>query len=69
MQWFLISIRNTMDSTIFILILLIAAFEFFIDRPALKREGNIKDAKVTAFASIAWVVADIALVLIAGSVR
>lgn len=42
--------------TIIILILLISIFEYFVDRPALKKEGLIKDAKITAIISIGWVV-------------
>jgi len=53
-----------MDPTIFILIVLISIFEFFVDRPALKREGLIKDAKITTIFSIGWVVLATAMLVI-----
>ena len=56
LQKILSDIKDSIDMTIIILILLISIFEYFVDRPALKKEGLIKDAKITAIISIGWVV-------------
>lgn len=65
----LVKIKDSVDMTIIVVILLISIFEFFVDRPALKREGLRKDAKITAIISIGWVVIALALAVVGITVR
>jgi len=64
LQQLLLNVKNFMDPTIFILIVLISIFELFVDRPALKSEGLIRDAKITTFISIGAVVLATAMLVI-----
>lgn len=65
----LLSIKDFMYPGIFILIILVSIFEFFVDRPALKSEGLMRDAKITAFVSIGWIVLDVIMAVINIMVR
>jgi len=69
LQQLLLHVKDYMDPTIFILIVLISIFEFFVDRPALKREGLIRDAKITTIFSIGWVVLAIVMSVMARMAR
>ncbi|MDD4835457.1 MAG: hypothetical protein PHC44_12180 [Lutispora sp.] len=61
---FLISIKNFADPTVLGVIVLISLFEFFIDRPALKKQGHVYDAKITSIISIVGVFSAVAMAII-----
>lgn len=48
---FLQSLANLMRIEVLLLMLLIAAFGYFIDAPALKEQGLMRDAKLTIIIS------------------
>ena len=62
---FLIGIKDITDFTVLGVMILIAIFGFFVDRPAFKRQGLIKDAKITSVISMVLVVSAVAMALIA----
>ncbi|MEA4963029.1 CLC_0170 family protein [Lutispora sp.] len=62
---FLIGIKDITDFTVLGVMILIAIFGFFVDRPAFKRQGLIKDAKITSVISMVLVGSAVAMALIA----
>jgi len=58
-----------MDAPVFVLIVLISIFELFVDRPALKSEGLMRDAKITSFVSIIWIILAVAMAIINNTAR
>lgn len=62
-------IKDLTDITVLGVMILIAIFELFIDRPALKRKGLTKDAKVTSVISIVLIVSAAAMALVAKLVK
>ncbi|MCQ1529079.1 CLC_0170 family protein [Lutispora saccharofermentans] len=65
----LMFIKDLTDFTILGVMILIAIFGFFVDRPAFKRQGLIKDAKITSIISIVLVVSAVAMALVAKIVK
>lgn len=66
---FLIGIKDITDFTVLGVMILIAIFGFFVDRPAFKRQGLIKDAKITSVISMVLVGSAVAMALIAKLVK
>lgn len=62
-------IKDLTDLTVLGVIVLISIFEFFIDRPAFKKQGLIKDAKITSAISIVLVASAVVMALITKLVR
>ena len=57
-------INSIVDPFVLMIIIFIAVFEYFVDRPAFKKDGVTKDAKVTTLISIVFLVGAVALFVI-----
>lgn len=57
-------IQSTRNSFVLVSVILIAIFEFFVDIPAFKKAGMIKDAKVTTVLNIVLLISSLALFII-----